>query len=168
MSLDIFRDLSSTQSVNTMLSHFKNIVSCCITNFNPPRVKTKDKHTPWITREIIHHKRKIKRLRKAKNRKIATIQDITRRMMKLIEDGKEQFYGVTPHNFLKNSPGKFWRYLGKEREQVDQVIVNEEVIDDSIEIANQFNVFFQSVFTKDDGQRPIPITNSERCLRWMN
>lgn len=44
---------------------FKEICHYCLQNFVPNKRKRVHKHTPWITRKIIHLKRKIKRLTKA-------------------------------------------------------------------------------------------------------
>lgn len=51
--------------VNTLWLQFKNIVSHCMNNFIPLRLTRPRKNNPWITREIIHAKRKVKRLRKS-------------------------------------------------------------------------------------------------------
>lgn len=143
-----------------MWLYLKNLISYCIETYVPTRVKQTAKHNPWITREIIHHKRKIRRMRKAKNKKREVIEEITRTMKRLLKEAKERFFGVTLHDFLKSSPGKFWRYLSNKKEQIEQIIVDDVVVTEGKEIANKFNEFFQSVFTKDDQQSRIPISTS--------
>lgn len=49
--------------VNRIWSSFKAIVTFCITNFIPLKAKRQRKHNPWVTREVLQAKRKVKRLR---------------------------------------------------------------------------------------------------------
>lgn len=69
IELDAFRDLSDTTStdIDALWRKFKTIVFQCIKNHVPTKTKKTKQHNPWITRDIIHSKRKVKRLRKRLN-----------------------------------------------------------------------------------------------------
>lgn len=62
-----FSELASDplSDVNDVWLRFKAIVSHCVTNFIPVKLKKPLKNNPWITREVIHAKRQLKRIRKA-------------------------------------------------------------------------------------------------------
>lgn len=60
-----FEELSadSVTDMETLWQKFKEIIFHCIDTYVPHKVKKTRKHNPWITRDIIHAKRKVKRLR---------------------------------------------------------------------------------------------------------
>lgn len=157
--------------IETLWKKFKAIVSHCIDNYVPTKKKQTKKQNPWITRDIIHAKRKVKRLRK----QLKTKRDPELRnnlslaltsMKTKIRSAKSMYFSHTLPAFLKTSPQKFWNYLNPKKRDS-----NFASPDDNKIKANLFNDYFKSVFTEDNGicpdisiplnQRLNPLTVSE-------
>lgn len=68
LAYDEFSSSAHLCDVNTLWLKFKNTVHACIQLFVPFQNKRINLCNPWITREIIHLKRKINRLRKARKK----------------------------------------------------------------------------------------------------
>lgn len=91
---------------------FKNIVQNCLTSFVPVRKKRVHKKNPWITRDIIHMKRRVTRLRKAKNKSDEShltelIRKLSHSLKANIRAAKDRYLNVTLNNFIKTAPHKF-------------------------------------------------------------
>lgn len=56
---------------------------------------------------------------------------------------------VTLSNFIKTSPSKFWRYLNSKSRQTSNPSPTEAMAK-----ASEFNEYFISVFTQDNGKQP--------------
>lgn len=129
---------------------FKSIIFFCIRSYIPTKIKRTKKHNPWINREIIHAKRKVKRLRKLLKKKpnfqtrLSLTSAITS-MKSKIKAAKTFYLSNTLTNFLKKSPQKFWNYLSP-KSQSGNTMSREE----SNERANLMNNYFKSIFTNDD------------------
>lgn len=72
--------------------------------------------TSWITREVMHAKRKLKRVRKAcsLNHSLENRNNIRRLaidLKQLIEKNRYRFHNITLKTFLSEVPNKFWRYI---------------------------------------------------------
>lgn len=50
-------------------------------------------------------------------------------------------------NFIKTQPEKFWRYLGSNRKQLEQIQQNNVLITKTKAISNAMNEYFHSVFS---------------------
>lgn len=61
-----FEELANNPGLNVELlwHRFKTIIFFCIESYIPSKIKRTKRHNPWINREIIHAKRKVKRRRK--------------------------------------------------------------------------------------------------------
>lgn len=63
LSLDEFKH---TGDITLLWDKFNSVVKYCIDKFVPTHRKKTKRHNPWITREIIHFKRRIKHKHKYK------------------------------------------------------------------------------------------------------
>lgn len=141
-----FDCFSQVNDVNEMWSNFREIVLFCEQRYVPLKKKRVNREYPWFTREMIHLKRKIKRQRKRRN--TSDFSSLTSKLRELTRSAKESFFSDTLPSFMKNEPQKFWRYLSKDKRGISEIRVAGESIVDATTIANKFNVFFQSVFTR--------------------
>lgn len=147
--LDLYSNEHST--VNMIWSTFSNIVRHCIDNFVPTVTKSIKKHNPWITRDIIHMKRKLKRLRKAQKVHprsciASEIPALARSLKKQVNLAKKRFLSHSLHSFIKTAPHKFWRYIS-----VKHTNKAYTPTPGGKQTADHFNSYFQSVFTADNG-----------------
>jgi hypothetical protein len=102
-------------SVNTMWDMFKDTVKGCL-QFVPRRYKIIRRSKPWIDRDIIHLKRKCRRLRRQRNRRNTTNQvqlTVLERQIRLTVKQKRQAYLDQTIEFITTDPQKFWRYMRK-------------------------------------------------------
>lgn len=148
---DEFESASENASVECLWQRLKVIISTCVDRYVPTRVKKTKQRNPWVTRDIIHAKRKLKRLRR-KKADFNDIQVLRQKIKMLLSAAKERFFNHTLSGFLRNSPEKFWRYLDKRKERVKQVTVGAELIADKTNMADHFNKYFQSVFARNTSQ----------------
>lgn len=140
---------SASESVKELWQRFKSIVKHCTDKFVPTRTKKTKQRSPWITRDIIHIKRKIKRMRKKKTNSIA-IAHLRDKLKKALKESKRKFYTETLADFIKASPQKFWIHLRNKKEEIQQIRIGSETVTQRSQIANFFNQFFQSVFATDE------------------
>lgn len=97
-----FKELSGHNvDINNLWEKFKDIASHCIGSYVPKKTKITRKHNPWITREVIHAKRKVKRLRKsvkqkatssAKSNLITAIRDMRTKIRQLKQNTLQKYY----------------------------------------------------------------------------
>lgn len=144
----------SDVSTDDLWNFFYNVVTHCLDKFVPKKNKKCGKTNPWMNRKIIQAKRKIKRKRKACSQYRNTddkipIRNMRQELKRLIKEAKDQFYNVTLTKFLSEAPAKFWRYVNPPNKQC---CFNPDI--DDAERADQFNLFFSSVYAKDDGAVP--------------
>lgn len=128
---------------------FKNAVKESISRYMTTRSKTIRRKNPWITRDIIHIKRKLSRTGK-KPQTIgtrATIASLSSHLKVMIKEAKHRFHSRTLHGFLRESRDKFWRYISRRKNKANEC--------SSSLTANEFNDYFRSVFTQDGGTSPL-------------
>lgn len=156
--LDSFVNASDHPSadIDTVWQLFKNIVLHCLHNYVPVKTKRTNKHNPWMTRDVIHAKRRVKRLRKSLKHKPNLSRNslctaIVEMKSKIKMAKCHYFKNVLP-SFIQNAPKKFWDYLNpKKRTDKSTTGTNRTT-------AESLNTYFTSVFTIDDGK--IPHTDS--------
>lgn len=134
------------ESVEGAWEQFSNAVLYCIENFVPTRKIYKRRLNPWINRDIVHTKRKLKRLRKKHRGPNRIITDLQNELLTKVNTAREKYFSQTLADFLKFSPEKFWRHLKERDEEIDKIKDNHGIITDSGKIAEHFNSYFQSVF----------------------
>lgn len=133
-------------NVNDLWLKLKRIIAFCEEKFIPTIKKRVNRKTPWITRSIIHLKRRLQRARKKKT-DITLINELSQMLRVELAAARNNFFANTLTNFLTREPRKFWRYLGKPKAPIEQMEIDGVVTDDANLIANAFNRYFQSVFT---------------------
>ena len=141
-------------SVNELWLSFKSITDHCLSAFVPIKTKVVRKTNPWISREILQLKRKISRIRKLRNkapldRYSDNIRQLSKTLKDLIKNAKHRYLNVTLNEFIKKSPNKFWHYLSARAHRKSNLPPK-----DALHKANEFNAYFKSVFTLDDGITP--------------
>lgn len=141
-------------SPDDLWEFFKSTVERCLSTYVPKKIKRVRKNNPWITRDIIHLKRRICRLRKLKNKcalpfHVPKIKEPSTKLKAVIREAKRKYTNVTLKNFITSCPQKVWRYVNAKKNNQNRIPPSE-----ALDKANMFNKFFQSVFTVDDGNRP--------------
>lgn len=145
--------------VNSLWLKFKNTVHACIELFVPSRVKKTNKSNPWMTREIIHLKRKINRLRKQLKRyNTSSLRDqialFSRELKDKMRSERYNFYNVRLSKMIREAPAQFWRSIIPKSSLSDTFVINGDPTSDADTISNSFNEHFNSVFTTDNGAIP--------------
>ncbi|XP_040061475.1 uncharacterized protein LOC115318981, partial [Ixodes scapularis] len=117
-------------SIDELWQKLKSIINHCITKFIPSKRKMIRKLNPWISREIIHLKRKLKRLRKSSKKRPltnhnSTISELSRLLKLKIKEAKHKYYNITLHNFVKASPQKFWNHIIPTKSKTSNISASE-------------------------------------------
>lgn len=146
MKLDGF---SADENVNVLWCKFKQVCLHCIAMFVPDKIKKK-KQNPWVTRQIIHMKRKLKRMRRSGRPRDSTINALSAALKIEVKKAKDIFFTNTLGNFLKEAPGKFWRYLGDNKSSTITLMVDGSPVSEAKAVADEFNRYFQSVYARRD------------------
>lgn len=141
-------------TVNDLWLRFKHIVYYCMNYSIPLRLTRPQRNNPWITREILHAKRKVKRLRKAVNKtccsanvsKLKTTISIFKTKTK---QAKEDYFKVTLPSYITGNPQRFWKHFRPRKTGSPEVTLEQKRGKSNI-----YNNFFHSVFTKDNGKIP--------------
>lgn len=80
-----------TSTTNELWLRFRGIVQHCIQKFVPLRVRRVKKFNPWITRDILHLKRKIRRVRKFGNgNSISSIPFLRRQLRSSVKNAEHR------------------------------------------------------------------------------
>lgn len=149
-----FPEFEKMQDVTALWSRFKEVISYCENRYIPLKKKRVHREYPWITRDIIQTKRKIKRRRR--RGKTDELQKLISTLNDKIRTARLRFFSVTLPSFMNCEPHKFWRYLSKERPVISQLTCANKIITEPGAIANEFNMFFQSVFTRVSSEATLP------------
>lgn len=132
-----------------MWSKFKKICPDCLARFVPDTVKKK-RNNAWITRDIIHVKRKLKQMWRSSRRPESVINLLNTELRDKIKQMKYRFFSVTLSNFLRRSLGKFWRFLSGTKSSSLSLIVDSSPLTDAKHIGGECNGYFQSVLVEKD------------------
>ena len=153
--------IDPSADVKMLWLNFKAIVTYYVTHFIPLKAKRPQKRNPWITPEVIHAKRKVKRLRhaiKLKRRNSVGASNLARAIADFKHKAKlakKQCFSLPLPGFIKNNPHRFWKHFRPGRETKSSLTDCEKNNQ-----AYMLNDYFQSVFTDDNGITPpvIPVT----------
>lgn len=155
---DDFAD--SDDSVNDLWIKFTGIVSKSIERYVPTTCKKPRTKNPWITRETLKLRRRVKRLKKKSKTCCADfscqerIAELTSQIkLKVISD-KKHYFGESLPSFITSSPEKFWRTISPKSNECEIFDDDGREISDHESIANLFNEHFRSVYTEDNGTLP--------------
>lgn len=140
-------DFSPGDNVSTLWSKFKTLVLSCIDRFVPLRQRTTKRNNPWITREIIHLKRRIARRRKSKLNYGSDFSTLKQELTAKLRCARSRFHNQTLPLFLKEAPQKFWRFLSGAKCGIEKLKINGVVVTNPERIANELNFTFHGSFT---------------------
>lgn len=149
-----FTDFDKINNVDELWTCFKDIVCECEDRYVPLKRKRVDREYPWVTREIIHLKRKIKRRRKAGSSD--QLQGLIATLNNKIRSAKSRFHSDTLPSFMHSEPKKFWRYLSKQHSDISQLTSRNQIITQPDQIADELNAFFHSVFAHGSSGGSLP------------
>lgn len=141
--------------VNTLWLQFKSIIANSIENYIPLKTLKIRKHNPWITRDVIHAKRKVKRLRRSLKTKgenpseNGRLRHATKNLKTQVTKAKQHYFNETLPEFITNNPHRFWNYFRAPPPTASVLSFEEKTAK-----ANQFNNYFHSVFVSDNGALP--------------
>lgn len=149
--------------VESSWQQFATVIRHCIKHFVPDRKILKRRQHPWITREIIHTKRRLKRYRKKHGTSTPLFKEIKYDLLSKVSCARAKYFSQTLGDFLKTDPQKFWRHLSKPKEDIVKIKIGDTIITDDAEIAEGFNQFFYGVFTALDeyGIKPTEVTEDD-------
>jgi hypothetical protein len=161
--LPSFAALAGTlNDINHIWRCFKQHVMNCLDLHVPKRYKLIRKRKPWINRNIIHLKRKCRRLRRRKNSSNsdehlrAEISVLERDIRALLDNSEKRFMDDM-YQFLKTDPEKFWSHMqNKQHEDLEFLQDGNMRVTDKTEIANILNKHFASVFSESHASQLPP------------
>lgn len=119
----------------------------CINKHVPLRRIKSQRKSPWIDRNVIHLKRRLKRTRKKQVVSVQVIQMLQTELSAALATSRNKYFGITLPNFMKESPEKFWRYLASKSGELEQIQQNGALITDARSVADEANDYFHSVFS---------------------
>lgn len=139
----------SNSDVESMWTRLKDAVEYCLEHFVPTRAVRTRRKNPWVTRQVMHLKRKLKRLRKHRHISPQPWNDLKKLLAGKLSEAKTYYHNVALPEFIKSDPHKFWRHLGKATDKVEEIMLGGKRVTEPQIIADSFNNFFYSVFTID-------------------
>lgn len=160
-SYDAFHQSSLDRKVNVnqLWQKFKGLATHCIAQHVPEKVNRNRTTNPWITRDVIHQKRKVSRCRlQVRKSQADVVRDKLRCLSKdlksMIKKAKYYYFNVTMTGILRHSPKRFWKHLSPRKPGVTKLVTDDRVVSEKTDIANVFGSFFSTVFSCDDGTLP--------------
>lgn len=148
------------EDVHFLWKRFKEVVNHCTEHFVPMKRVRKGRRNPWISREIIQIKRKLKRLCKQHKTGTQTFRELKHSLTAKIALAKGKYFKTTLPEYIKNDPQKFWRFLSNRKDCIKEVKFDGELVTDEVVIAKCFNEYFQSVFINDSDTTATSVSNS--------
>lgn len=149
--------MPNDNDVDKLWNYFTDVVHSSLSRFVPKRAKRIHKDNPWVSREIIHLKRQLRRARQRKPKNSERIAILSTQVRQALRASKTRFFTTTLTEYLKTSPQKFWRYLARSKPSINGVVVNNAVCNNPPEIAQEFNNFFASVFSEKDESTAVDL-----------
>lgn len=157
-SFDSFQD--SSADIHTLWNQFKDLVNDCTQRFVPCLLKKGKGKSPWISRDTLQLKRRLKGLKTKRgtardlNALLTKISELSSELKTKVSSDKQNYFGEKLPKFISTSPEKFWRLISPSKQINDTFMVNGVLSDDNAVIAEAFNLHFRSVFTHDNGSMP--------------
>lgn len=142
-----FDAIPPTDDVNDLWEYFKKVVNDCLSRFVPQREKRTAKANPWITRSIIHLKRRLCRARQKIPRNSSVIAHISAQVRREVKQSKSNFLTNILSEYISNSPQKFWRYLSSSQSEITGLSIDGTSYSEPIQIAEALNHYFSTVFS---------------------
>ncbi|XP_042149947.1 uncharacterized protein LOC121838037 [Ixodes scapularis] len=153
---DDFCAISLDADVNTLLRYFNSLIEKCINKFVPVTRKKKNPAHPWITREVLQLMRQTKRRRRSTKDNTESVVHTSFEYLKTtlkekMLTAKTKYFNVTLSEFMKSNPAKFWRSIIPRCSVSQSFTIEGESVSEPTKIANCFNDYFKSVFSRDNG-----------------
>lgn len=150
---------ASNRSVEDLWLCFKRMIEDCVQRFIPLITKKVENHNPWITRETLQLKRKLKRLKKRSNKANSpnlktTICNIREEIKEKSFRDKEKYFNEKLPSFIKTCPRKFWKEVTPGTCSTDVFLLDGKLESDEKAVCTAFNNYFNSVYTKDNNHLP--------------
>lgn len=142
-----------------MWDTFKSMCLHCIQHFVPDKVKKTCKLTPWISRDILHLKRKLKRLKRGTSSR-DIIQATQVALNQAVASAKRTYFEHKLPNFIRSAPQKFWNFLSNKRKRIEKLRHDDALLVDKADIAEHFNTYFHSVFSTVIEPMPLIVPDS--------
>lgn len=133
-------------------------------------LKKRKGKSPWISRDTLKLKRRLKRLKTKRGTArdldalLTKISELSSELKMKVSSDKQRYFGEKLPEFISTSPEKFWRMISPTKQINDAFVVNGVLSDDSAVIADAFNLHFRSVFTHDNGSLPYCHASYPLCL----
>lgn len=100
-------------NVESLWELFRGAIEYCVKTFVPLRKIYKHRSNPcWINCDIIHSKRKIKRLRKQHKSSTPQFVELKQKLVTKINKARHRFFQENLEEYIRSDPIKLWRYLG--------------------------------------------------------
>lgn len=128
-------------------TYFKSTVADCISQFIPVRWKRVEKANLWITKTIIHLKRRLRRAQQATPRNPDTISILSAQVRNELKTARTTFFSTTLTNYMLNSLDRFWRYMTNLKPAITAVRVNDSICSKPDLMEKELNHLFCSVFS---------------------
>lgn len=133
--------IDKNNDVDYLWGYFSKAVAYCLARFVPKKTIKRNKSNPWITRDIIHLKRKLKRKRKQKNKNALEIANLSREVRSKVKAARTEFFSTTLNDYLRDSPRRFWQYLSCKEHRVNEILKDGKVCSNPAIVATEFNNF---------------------------
>lgn len=160
--LDIAYKSFQGNDVRHLWEMFKEHCKFCLKSFIPDKKKRTKRVNPWINRDIIHLKRRIKRIKKTRSPDCDVLNRLVSKLSSSVKSARKRYFCESLPQFILNDPGKFWNHIRSARKSVDQLLVDGKMETSRLSIANAFNSFFHSVFSNDQGDEFYMEAHSEQ------
>lgn len=149
-----FVDNMQNDDAIDLWNKFKATIQTCIENFVPSRHIKTNRQNPWVDRNIIHLKRRIKRAKKKKVTNVESLRHLREELQSALSCAKNKYFEITLPNFIKTNPQRFWRFLSSKSKQIDKIKNADVLITQPRGVADVLNEYFHSVFSPPDSDIP--------------
>lgn len=114
-----FSDFNDSDVVS-LWNKSKDMCNYCLERFISNRTVRARRTTPWITRSIIHIKRKLKRLNKKKSNS-SSVPELSNELSRQLREAKHNYFSGTLTRFLRQDPDRFWRFLTEAKKPIKKL-----------------------------------------------
>lgn len=93
-------------------------------------------------------------MRRKKNRNVAdtlTLEQMSVTLKNEVKLAKHNYYNSSLPQFAKSAPQKFWRFVSPRGSPASSFVISGKDVSDATTIANEFNRYFKSQLTSDNG-----------------
>ena len=133
----------------------KNVLSDSISKYVPTKVKNDETHPKWASKNVykLSRKKRQKWAKYCENRTDDNLKEykiIEKKCKKAVRQSKRNFEKKIANSDNVKSFYSYVRNKTKSKCAVGPLKINNNVISDSLEMAQNFNSYFATVFTRDD------------------